>query len=296
MKMGQNGQTSTNLTETEISDHIIHLYTSKVDKFMIQRAFLASMRDDERAIIVSSEEPETIRREFDSVEAEIKILKPEDIRSIGTEVCEDCKPRLVIDAGSYPRRNRIEIEEMERYIDEVVKKHSLNCLCTYMVNELSPGIVKQLTTFHNQLKLTTSDLTLISGDFIDRSTVSDDSIRKMVKDNLEAIILALLQSKAMCGSDVIGTIHLEFKVLLSPGTVYPLLHSLQKKGLLTSVKEGKEKRYFPSEDSELEIRRLVFDNIQARKLLNSYLQKELALDDEELIVEPLQHVSKKKPC
>jgi len=280
--------------ETQRPDHTLHLYTSKIDKYIIQRAFLAPIKDDENAIIVSSDNPKTIRREFNSVDAELKILKPGEIGSLESEVDESRRTRLIIDAGSFPNQSETEIEKRERYIDNITHKHPLSCLCTYRVNELSSSMLKQLTTFHNQLQLTTSDLTLISGDSIDRSMLSYDSIKKMVKDNLEAIIFALLQRKVMCGSDIIGTIHLEFNVLLSPGTVYPLLHSLQKRGLLTSVKEGKEKKYTPAEDSELEIRRLVHEHIQARKLLNSYLLKDLAIDEGEPTAEVQQQVLKQK--
>jgi DNA-binding PadR family transcriptional regulator len=280
--------------ENQRSDHILHLYTSNIDKYAIQRAFLALMKDDESAIIVSSDDPETIRQEFNSVDAEIKILKPEEMGSLEAEVDEDRRTRLIIDASSFPGQGETEIEAREQYINDISRKHPLSCLCTYGVNELSSSMIKQLTTFHSQLQLTTSDLTLISGDSIDRSMISDDSIKKMVKDNLEAIILALIQRKAMCGSDIIGTIHIEFNVLLSPGTVYPMLHSLQKRGLLTFVKEGKEKIYTSAEDSEPEIRRLVHEHIQARKLLNSYLQKELGVNEGEPTVEALQQVLKQK--
>ena len=281
-------------TVTKRSDHVLHLYTSKVDKYMIQRAFLASMKDNERAMIVSSDDSETIRQEFNFLDIEIKIFKPEEIKSLEAEFDKGYGLRLIIDVASISNQNETEIEQRERYINEIEKKRSFSCLCMYNVNELSPSIIKPLTKFHNQLKLTTSDLTLISGEFIDRSMLSNDSIKKMVKDNLEAIILAILQRKVMCGSDIIGEIHIEFNVLLSPGTVYPLLHSLQKRGLLTSKREGKEKIYAPTEDSELEIRRLVYEHIQARKLLNSYLQKELAMNEGEPTVAALQQVLKKK--
>lgn len=279
-------------TETRGPEHTLHLYTSKVDKYVLQRAFLISMKDDEKTIIVSSDNPETIRREFISIKTELKILKPEEIGSIETEVEVGRGTRLIIDAGSFPRQSETEIEKRERYISDMINKYPLSCLCLYKVNELSRSMLKKLTRFHNQLQLTTSDLTLISGDFIDRSMLSDDSIKKMVKDNLEAIILALLQRRAMCGSDIIGKIHIEFNVLLSPGTVYPLLHSLQRRGLLASKREGKEKIYTPTEDSEPEIRRLVYEHIQARKLLNSYLQKELAMKEGEPRLAELQRVLK----
>jgi DNA-binding PadR family transcriptional regulator len=152
-------------------------------------------------------------------------------------------------------------------------------LCTYDVTKLNPEIIKQLATHHNHLQLTTSDLTLLSGDLIDKSKLSDKSIEKMVKDNLETLILALLQKKPMCGTEIIGNIHLEFNVLLSPGTIYPLLQSLKDKGLLAIEKNGKAKVYVPVKNAEPKIRSIIDEHIQTRKLLNQYLQQELIIKE-----------------
>jgi len=83
----------------------------------------------------------------------------------------------------------------------------------------------------------------------------------------------------MCGTDIIGTIHLEFNVLLSPGTIYPLLHSLKEKGLLTIKKHGKAKTYTPAEDAEQKIKSIVNEHIQTRKLLNHYLKQETTIEE-----------------
>jgi len=254
-------------------NHTLHLYTSKVDKYSIQRAFLAFIRKDEKAVYVTTDDPESFIQEFNPMNAELKIIKPEEIKDLENE--KNCKLRVIIDAGSILNQEHAEIEEREHYINELSKRHSINCLCTYDVTKLNPEIIKQLATHHNHLQLTTSDLTIISGDLIDKSKLSDKSIEKIVKDNLETIILALLQKKPMCGTEIMGTLHMEFNVLLSPGTIYPLLHSLKEKGLLTSKKQGKAKEYAAAEDAKLKITTMVNEHIEARKLLNHYLQQEI---------------------
>ncbi|KPV63535.1 MAG: Transcriptional regulator PadR-like family protein [Candidatus Bathyarchaeota archaeon BA2] len=256
-------------------NHTLHLYTSKVDKHTIQKAFLISTRNDEKAVYVTTDDPTPLIQEFNSTNVELKIIKPEEIKYLESE--KNRKLRIIIDAGSIPSQKDAEVEERESYLNELSKKHPINCLCTYDVTKLNPKTIKQLAMHHNQLRLTTSDLTILSGDLLDRSKLSDDSIEKMVKDNLETIILALLQKKPMCGTDIMGTIHLEFNVLLSPGTIYPLLQSLKEKGLLTSKKHGKAKTYAPAEDAELKIRSMINEHIQARKLLNHYLQQEATI-------------------
>lgn len=256
-------------------NHTLHLYTPKVDKYMIQKAFLASTRNSERIFYVTTDDPTSLIQEFSFTNAELEIIKPEEIKDLQNE--KTSKLRIIIDAGSILNQKDTEVEERENYLNELSKKHSINCLCTYDITKLDPKTIKKLAMYHNQLRLTTSDLTILSGDLLDKSKLSSDSIEKMVKDNLEAIILALLQKNPMCGTDIIGSIHLEFNVLLSPGTIYPLLHSLKEKGLLATKKHGKAKTYVPAEDAEPKIRTIVNEHIQARKLLNHYLQQETTI-------------------
>jgi DNA-binding PadR family transcriptional regulator len=256
----------------ESLDHTLHLYTSKVDKYEIQRAFLVFMREDERVAYVTRDDPTSLIKEFKSMNVELGIIKPEGLRDLENK--GNCKLRIIIDAGSMLDQEDQEVREREHYINELAKKQPLRCLCTYDVARLDPDTIRQFAAYHNHLQLTTNDITMLSGNFVDKSRLSYDSVEKMVKDNLETIILALLQRKTMCGTEIIGTIHLEFNVLLSPGTIYPLLQSLKDKGLLTFDKNGKAKTYAPARDAELKIKNIIEERIQVRKLLTNYLQAE----------------------
>jgi DNA-binding PadR family transcriptional regulator len=256
--------------------HTLHLYTSNVDKYIIQRAFLISNRNDEEMVYVTANDPEFLIQEFNIANVNLRIIKPEELRGLKKE--KNCELRLIIDAGSIVDQKDAEIEKRESYLNDLSKRHRVNCLCTYDVTNLNFERIKRLTLYHNQLRLTTNDLTILSGDLFDGSRLSGESIEKMVKDNLESIILAIIfQNNTMCGTDIIGTIHLKFNVLLSPGTIYPLLHSLKQKGLLTIQKLGKEIVYTPIEDAKPKIKSIVNEHIQARKLLNHYLQHEIKI-------------------
>jgi len=46
--------------------------------------------------------------------------------------------------------------------------------------------------------------------------------------------MTVLNGMPMYGYGIMATIHKEFGVLLSPGTLYPLLHSLEGSGLIES--------------------------------------------------------------
>jgi PadR family transcriptional regulator PadR len=66
---------------------------------------------------------------------------------------------------------------------------------------------------------------------------------KYVKTSLDLVILAILNGKPMYGYKIMAAIHKEFGVLLSPGSLYPLLHSLEEKKLVESHVEGGKKVY-----------------------------------------------------
>ncbi len=57
-------------------------------------------------------------------------------------------------------------------------------------------------------------------------------IEETIKNHLEIIILKMLSDKKMCGFDLIKEIYSRYNVLLSPGTVYPFLYTLEEKGIL----------------------------------------------------------------
>jgi PadR family transcriptional regulator PadR len=61
---------------------------------------------------------------------------------------------------------------------------------------------------------------------------------RLVKANLDLIILRLLKSKPRWGYEINIAIRDRFKVYLSAGTLYPLLHSLEESGRVEGVWES----------------------------------------------------------
>jgi DNA-binding PadR family transcriptional regulator len=59
-------------------------------------------------------------------------------------------------------------------------------------------------------------------------------VTRHVKTFLDIVVLAMLNSKPMYGYKLIAAVHREFGVLLSPGSLYPLLHSLEDNKLIES--------------------------------------------------------------
>ena len=59
-----------------------------------------------------------------------------------------------------------------------------------------------------------------------------------VKAFLDLLILGILNGRSMYGYKIIGAVHKEFGVLLSPGSLYPLLHALEGRGIIESQFQG----------------------------------------------------------
>ncbi|NMB86332.1 MAG: Transcriptional regulator PadR-like family protein [Methanosaeta sp. PtaB.Bin018] len=59
-----------------------------------------------------------------------------------------------------------------------------------------------------------------------------DYVDKIVRINRDVFILSLLQEREACGYELIKKIFLKWDVLLSQGTVYPVLYSFEDEGTL----------------------------------------------------------------
>lgn len=66
---------------------------------------------------------------------------------------------------------------------------------------------------------------------------------KYVKGLLDLLILTILREREMSGYDLISYIHRTFEVLLSPGTLYPMLNNLEHMGLIEGIEQGRKKLY-----------------------------------------------------
>lgn len=70
---------------------------------------------------------------------------------------------------------------------------------------------------------------------------------RFIKAFLDILILALVKDQPRCGYDILATIHREFNILISPGTLYPLLHMLEENGLIESILVKRKRNYFISQ-------------------------------------------------
>ena len=71
----------------------------------------------------------------------------------------------------------------------------------------------------------------------------EELIQSLVKKNLDIIILSMLKDNPVHGYKIIADLHNTFGVLLSPGTLYPLLYRLVSEELIEVKVESRRKLY-----------------------------------------------------
>lgn len=252
--------------------HTMQLYTPNVNKYSIQIPFLAMAENDEKIVYVTNEKPESVIEEFKGLNIKPTIISPDKLNKL--KVVSKEKIRIVIDGGSLDKTS--DHIQREKLLNKMCKTHSIlsnhSLLCTYVVTKINPDMIKELAACHDKLIFTTGEATILSSESFDKLGIMNKTVEKFVKSDLELIILALIMNEPMCGLDIIKAINQNFNVLLSPGTVYPLLHSLKKKGLLQCKIGIKKKLYRPAKGAEDRIERILSRHVQTSVFMSNFLQ------------------------
>ena len=76
---------------------------------------------------------------------------------------------------------------------------------------------------------------------------------KLVKSFLDVIVLTMLLEGPKHGYKLIADIHTLFGVLLSPGSLYPFLYSLEKERLVEAQQDGKRKMYEVTSEGRMRV-------------------------------------------
>lgn len=240
------------------SKHVLFLYTSHVSRYAIQASFFSMCNGDEKLLYITEENPDFIRNIFEAFDHELLVIHPESLKSL--KITD--KLRIIAD-GVVPHET----------LEEFLKGNEISTvLCMYELAKLEPESLSRLAAGHDRLILNTSDITVLSSSFFDKFNAADKRVERLVKEYLDIVILSLVASKPMCGTDILDIVHRNFNVLLSPGTIYPLLHRLKKDGLIECEYSIKKKVYKPARGSEANIQRILEEHSSASEFLNDFLK------------------------
>lgn len=103
------------------------------------------------------------------------------------------------------------------------------------------------------------------------SKILKDLRRRTIKNFLDIFILGQLKENPLSGYDVIGLVHKRFDVLISSGTIYALLYSLEREGLIKGVHEQRKRVYELTDKGEKAIQVLGQANSEIQNCLKNVL-------------------------
>jgi DNA-binding PadR family transcriptional regulator len=66
---------------------------------------------------------------------------------------------------------------------------------------------------------------------------------RILRDYIDIVILAKVREKEVTGYELISYFHQRFDFMVSPGTVYAILYSLERKGLIQANDMGNKRTY-----------------------------------------------------
>ena len=95
--------------------------------------------------------------------------------------------------------------------------------------------------------------------------------RRIVKSFMDILILAELRNTAMSGYDIIACIHNKFGILVSSGTVYSLLYSMERDNLIRGIWAKRKRVYELTEKGERNIEAILNANDKIKGLMTNLL-------------------------
>jgi DNA-binding PadR family transcriptional regulator len=99
---------------------------------------------------------------------------------------------------------------------------------------------------------------------------------RIIKNFMDIIIMVELRNGSLSGYDVISYIHNKFNLLVSSGTVYSLLYSLERNGLVEGVWDERKRIYKLTEKGQKTIETILSANDKIKGFMAIILKAQTA--------------------
>lgn len=144
-------------------------------------------------------------------------------------------------------------------------------VCIYNIDKINHSILKGLVEIHDKMILSVNKVRMLSDKNLENemNNFSPEIVDGLIKKELKHILVSMLLSNPMCGTELVKLLYQKFKVFISPGTLYPILHELEKEGLLKYEYKLKNKVYCIKEKELAEV--LLKNHVKANSLLSDFL-------------------------
>lgn len=231
---------------TSLSNHCLHLCNdSNIEEIVF------SYLIDTDAFVTNN--VEAWKKKFDEKEIKCAIKNPEEVKQ---------NMRIVVDGSSLSN----DFEKLEKRWKKQEK-----AICIYNIDKIDSSILKDLVILHDKMLLSINKIRMLSDKNLEKEidNLDPEIVENLVKRELKNVVLSLLLSKPMSGTDLVKILYTKFKVFISPGMLYPTLHELEKKGLLKYQYKLKNKVYSVHEKEQAEL--LLKGHVKVNSLLSEFL-------------------------
>jgi DNA-binding PadR family transcriptional regulator len=99
---------------------------------------------------------------------------------------------------------------------------------------------------------------------------------RIIKNFMDVIIMTELRNGSLSGYDVISLVHSKFNLLVSSGTVYSLLYSLERNGLVEGVWDERKRTYKLTEKGQKTIETILKASDKINGFMTSLLKAQTA--------------------
>jgi len=93
--------------------------------------------------------------------------------------------------------------------------------------------------------------------------------KRIIQNFMDILILTEMRKSSLSGYDIIGLIHQRFGILLSSGTVYSLLYSLERDGWIKGAWNQRKRVYELTEKGEQNIKLITKANGEIQNFLKN---------------------------
>ncbi|XHH07533.1 MAG: PadR family transcriptional regulator [Candidatus Bathyarchaeia archaeon] len=112
----------------------------------------------------------------------------------------------------------------------------------------------------------------MSANNVSKSKILDELNERVIKSFLDIVVMSKLKTEALSGYDFIAYINRRFDILISAGTVYSLLYSLERKQLIEGSGEERGRTYKLTKKGNETIDIILKENRQIEAFLANLLK------------------------
>ncbi|KYH40178.1 MAG: PadR-like family transcriptional regulator [Candidatus Bathyarchaeota archaeon B26-2] len=116
-----------------------------------------------------------------------------------------------------------------------------------------------------------SDVGVLS---VERGDITHQIRKRLVRSLMDILILDELKKRSLSGYDITLLIHKSFNFPVSPGSVYSVLYSLEREGLIRGFLRGKKRVYMLTSKGEMAVDAVLNMNRRILYLISRILPEE----------------------